>query len=594
MFPVLISLVTGIVPLALIAAAVWYAVRAAGRRSGGRQPARAVRSVVVYVLLFAVLVVSAVGVAGLLGQLLVRTGLGGQELVDGAAEAARNGAFVTVGVPVLAVLGLIQRRALRADPAERRGLGWTVYVTAASLISLLVVMTAAQVCLSWWFGTSPGDPWAVGRLVVWAGVWAGHWWIDSTVTPSSRRAPHLLIGSGLGLVYAAVGLTITLGAAAALLLGLQDRMLTDRTAPILDGLTALVVGVPVWFVYWWRGGRRAERGAAWLSYLLLTGPVAAGIAAVVGAVVALDDVLVWFLGSPDSPRATDQFRGTPFAVATALVGLLVLRYHDTLLQTAPADRRGEVRHVRGYALALTGVVTGAVGTGVLVTAAVDAITRSAALVTGHPMNAALLGVTMLAVAVPLWAWTWRSLQRACRTEPSTELPGPERSAGSRRIYLVALTGVGSLATLGALVTVVYLLFHDLFAGTVALTTLRGMRFAIGVLVAAALIAGYHGVVLRAEHTWAQREQHPHPRSVLLVGPHDPDLARQVSRAVGTWVDSWPRTDVEEPVWSAADVAALVDAYPGQDVLVVSDPAGLHAIPLQRHRRHAGSAAATGG
>jgi hypothetical protein len=605
MIAVLASFALGIVPLALIGAAVWYAVRAFGRRSGGQQSGRALRSVILYVLLFAALVVSAIGVAGLLGQLLVRAGLGGQTLVDGAAEAARNGAFVTVGLPLLIVLGWLQRRALRSDPAERRGFGWTAYATVASLTCLLIATSSAQACLSWWFGTGgSSDPRALGRLVVWAGVWAAHWRIDSTVTPASRRAPHLLLGSLIGLGYLAVGLANTLGASAALLLGLQERTLTDRAAPILGGLTALVVGAPVWFVYWWRSARRAQRGTGWLSYLLLTGPVAAGIAAVIGAVIALDDVLVWFLGTPGNPQATDHFRGTPYAVATALVGLLVLRYHDTMLRTAPDDRGAEVRHVRGYALGAVGVVTGAIGTGVLVTAAVDAITRSAALATGHPMNTALLGVAMLAVAVPPWAVAWPSLQRACRAEHAAEPvaepvaapagPQPvaiaaiERSATSRRVYLVALTGIGSLVTLGALVTVVYLLFQDLFAGTVALTTLRGMRFGIGVLVAAALVAGYHGVVLRGEHRWSRREQHPHPRSVLLVGPHDPDLARQVSRAVGTLVDSWPRTDVEEPAWSATDVAALVDAYPDQDVLVVSDPTGLHAIPLQRQRRHAGS------
>lgn len=565
--------------LLVLVALIVLAVRLSKRGAGpGQLSAHVVRSALTYVLLLAGLVVTAIGLAGLLGQLLGQFGVGGTVLAGGSAEAARNAALVTVGLPVVAALGVMQRRALRSFPEERDRPGWTLCVTVASLLSLLVAMTSAQICLDWLFGTEPADPWALGRFVVWSLVWGLVWWIDRAITPAARRQPHLLVGSLLGLVYVAVGLANLLGGTAALLLGLQRETLTDRAAPALAGLAAFAVGVPVWLLYWWRTARGGPRSRAWLSYLVLTG-MGGAVAALVGAVVAVDDVLVWFLGSPAVSRAEVHFRSTPYAVATAAVGVLVLRYHDQLLRTA-VDRRDAVLQVRAYLLSAIGLVAAAVGAGVLVTAVVDAATRGTAVVS-HPADTALLAVALLVIALPLWASTWWSVQRFCRADPEGD-----RAATSRRLYLAGLTGIGSLAALGALVTAVYLLFEDLFAGSLGLATLRGMRFALGVLVPATLVAGYHAVLLRAERGAVQGGQHRHPRSVVLVGPRDAHLASQVSRVIGASVDSWPRTDVEEPAWSVADVAALVGAYPGQDVLVVSGPDGLRALPVQRRGPHA--------
>jgi hypothetical protein len=193
------------------------------------------------------------------------------------------------------------------------------------------------------------------------------------------------------------------------------------------------------------------------------------------------------------------------------------------------------------------------------------------------VDLALVGVAVLVVGLPLWWVAWRSAQRSCRVDPV-----PERASVTRRSYLLSLTGVGVLVAVGSLLAAVYLLFEDLFAGAVTLATFRSMRYALGVLVVSAGIAGAHAALFRTE-----RALNPHvvrrTRFVVLVGNTDQALAHEVAHVTGARVLSWPRTDGLAQTWTAADVARLVAASPGPDVVVLDGPQGLLAIPVDRTR-----------
>jgi hypothetical protein len=154
----------------------------------------------------------------------------------------------------------------------------------------------------------------------------------------------------------------------------------------------------------------------------------------------------------------------------------------------------------------------------------------------------------------------------------------------RRTYLALLVGVGALAAVVAAITGAYLLFQDAVTATVDPTTLHSMRFPIGIVLAAGAVAVGHVAQLSQD----RRVLPTHvasARTVLLVGPADPDLARTVANATGARVQHWC-TDEGAP-WSVEQVLDAVTSA-RSDVLVMSDRDGLRALPIQAPGRHAPS------
>ncbi|HSL36596.1 MAG TPA: DUF5671 domain-containing protein, partial [Arthrobacter sp.] len=99
---------------------------------GGAQ--RTVRRLITYLLLFALVVIAAVGLSGLLGRLLVADTV----LATGdVAGLARSLAFALIGGPLAALLWWVVWRRLN-DEAERASVGWGLYVTGAYVVSLVL------------------------------------------------------------------------------------------------------------------------------------------------------------------------------------------------------------------------------------------------------------------------------------------------------------------------------------------------------------------------------------------------------------------------------------------------------------------------
>jgi hypothetical protein len=71
------------------------------------------------------------------------------------------------------------------------------------------------------------------------------------------------------------------------------------------------------------------------------------------------------------------------------------------------------------------------------------------------------------------------------------------------------------------------------------------------------------------------------RYVLLVGAPDPELVRAVARNTGARVQAWRRMDDGETHWSAEQVMAALSTTTEDEVIVLSDAEGLHAIPVHR-------------
>lgn len=577
-------MVVSLLLLVLVVTLVVFAVRKATHRGAGGPTAGpadgpSVRRFFQYLLLYGLLVVVAIGLAGLLGRLLERDVLAAAD----DAELARNLAFVVVGAPLFVGVALWSRRNLSQDADEARSLGWACYVTAASLTTLLMAMTGLGPVLEWATGLEDYDGRGLATLLVWGGLWGAHWWVEARITPHEHSRVHHLIGSLIGLVTAAAGLEVLLAGALRYLVGLGgDAVLADDGSPMRRGLVTLAIGAPVWFVYWARTAARSTarnpRDPLWLAYVLLAGVGGGLVTAIVSGSTLVYSVLVWLVGEPGSPDAAEHFLNAPTAAAATVVGFLVWWYHQAVLEEAGAETRTEVRRIYEYLMAGIGLLAAAIGLTTVLMALIEAATGSGLVdVDGNAVNTLLAAGTLLAVGGPVWWLHWRQVQTAIRGAATEEFESP-----TRRIYLFILFGVGGVAAVITLIVGVYLLFADLVEGTVGAETLRSMRLPIGVLVTTAAISGYHWAVSRAdrEHVPSPAEARG-PRFVLLVGPPDTDIAREVARRTRGQVQAWSRTDEGPATWSVEEVMAALGDTSADEVIVLTDAGGLRAIPVHR-------------
>ena len=130
-----------------------------------------VRRLIIYVLFFVLVVIGAIGLAGLLGRLINARA----ELVAGdTADLARSLAFTLIGGPLAGLLWWMVWRRARAGRAGSAGLGplrgRDVGGVAGHLREQPAVAASNLVGGDW-------RPQTVATGVVWAGVWRWHRWM---------------------------------------------------------------------------------------------------------------------------------------------------------------------------------------------------------------------------------------------------------------------------------------------------------------------------------------------------------------------------------------------------------------------------------
>ncbi|MGB7962215.1 MAG: DUF5671 domain-containing protein [Propionicimonas sp.] len=559
-----------ILSLAFVIGIVVIVVVAARRRVPGGVDAHSVRRFFQYVLLFALYVVVALGLAELLGRAF---GAVPGEYEDPGGDLAQALAFLLVGGPVAAGLSWWTWRRHRAEPDETDSGLFVAYVTITALVSLFVAATALQGVLADALG-GRFDPDGLGVLVAWGAVWAGHWWLARRAVDTARGAPHLLLGSLVGLAMAAAGLVMALGAA-------LDVLLRPGTAPgtlgLFEGASLLVTGALVWAGYWLVGAARLPRDTWWLAFVLLAGVGGGLVAILTAASQLLWSLLVWFVGDRAGADAATHFASATTQFATLVSGGLVWWYHRTMLGER-REERTEVRRVYEYLVAGIGLIAAAAGVGTVLVAFVEAVTPGVDF--GMTVRNTLLGgLTALLVGAPVWWLLWSRIRRAVASDPGTEVPSL-----TRRIYLVVLFGIAGIAAVVALIAAAVILFNDVVDAQVSGVTIRSMRYALGVLVATAAVSAYHGAIFGQDRARGIARARG-PRSIVLVGPADPDAARALARATGARVEVWGRLDVATPPWDADALGGAL-AGMGGDLLVVADPGGWRVVEIDPSGRRA--------
>ncbi len=512
----------------------------------GNSAGQTVRRLITYTLLFALVIITATGVVGLLNLLLDA----GTILVgENTSSIAQALAFTLVGGPLAVVLWWALWRRL-SEPAERGSLAWGLYIAAISIVSLVTFSTAL---LGMFAALVEGD-WEGSGLasgLVWAAVWLAHRWMwnHRSKRPLRLAVVPVVLGSAFGLIVGVAGSVSALA-------GVFDAAIDGGAysssigAPWWTGTIQALIwaagGAAIW-AWQWRseGGREATTVFADVVLVVL-GILGATILTLGGMGTALFIGLRLAFDDTDSVREIVSLLGV--SIAALGVGALVWVYHRAIaLERSPSTRQASILATSGIAL-----VAAASGLGVIVNSALGIFLTPLA---GSDTRTLLLGgISALVVGGPVWWITWRPLHPMDATTPGT----------GRRIYLIAVFGLSAIVALITLLVIGFRLFEFVLDGGASLIdTVRGP---IGLLTATALVAGYHFSVWRHDRDNAAASA-PAPRlrtigEVILVTGADPvPLVQAIDMATGATVAVWRTASTVPPSPTAVDPS--LQGIPGE-------------------------------
>lgn len=542
-----------------------------GRASGSAQGT--VRRLIVYTILFALVTIAAIGVAGLLERLL---GFGSPFVSGGTADLARSLAFALIGGPLAAVLWWAVWRRLR-DESERTSLAWGLYVAAMCTVALIVA-TSALVGTATALVDARWQPGTFATGVVWALVWVWHRWMrrHPVKRPVRLRTVAAVIGSLFGLIIGAAGAVYALSA-------LFDTAIRGALEPAIaggpwwhapvDGAIWAVAGAVIWWWHWYHEGAVHVHTRFSAVGLVVVGVGGGAVLMLAGLGTAL-----WVglrLAFDPTESAGEVLRPLGTALASALVGAAVWTYHHRVATHRDCTRRPSTLVMSGV-----GLIAAASGIGVVVSAALAEFVSP--LAASDSRSLLLGGISALVVGGTAWWLGWKPL---ARTDPA------EIAYSGRRVYLIAVFGVSAVVALVALLVVGFRVFEFGLDANTGGSLVDRVRGPLGVLVAAALVFGYHFAVWRHDRSVIAAEglapEHRIGRVILVTADEATALEQAIREATGASVTVWRREEAgaEAPgrVTAGPDadaVAGALEGVSGKRVLVLAGPgARIEVLPL---------------
>ena len=551
-------------PVLLLGGAFFGLILVLARRSG-RDIGATLRRFFQQGMLLALVILVATGVTGLLSA-------ADPDVVAGPGYLAFMLSCVIVCTPALL---LVARR------GRRRAGGWSGfsaggYLVLAELISLVTAATGlslwARSLLEGRFDIAPASV-----MLVWGTVWAVHHRMER----SDRRQHGVLAGSLIGLVtvsvFGVLALTWVFERAYDAVAGAV--MLVRDAGAFRQPLVELVVGTAIWLRYWAMLGQHRERTTLWRAYVLLAGVVGGLFTALVGVWNLAYLTLDWWFGSPIGP-AGPHFRELPMTLALIIVGGVVWKYHDTVMRSERPEMRTEVDRAHDYTVAGVGLIATVGGTAAVIAAAVQALTPATVL---YPSDRSefVAAVTVLLVGAPLWWRHWTRIQRIRGADPSSEVASP-----TRRIYLIALFGLGGVVALVSLLVLVYRALEQVLGPGVGTGTVLAIRWPLALVITVGLTAAYHRTVRRTDLLEApdpeiRREAPPEVvRSLTLVARDSRPVAEALAEQTAVRVRYLERTDGVGRPLALEEVLEVLHDHPGAHLLIVSGEDGVGIIPYE--------------
>ena len=286
-------------------------------------------------------ITSVVGLVGIIGAVVA------QSAGMNAANLVSLGSHRIADAVVIALFGAIvwvQYWVRTASKTERDNL-WLGYVLIAGvgsgLVMAVVAASTALYAIAVWFIGEPssskaivhfaGSPTALGTVIV--GLMS--WWYHKAQLPETGKRTEVnriydYIIAGIGLIASAVGLSMILIAILESLIGTTSIVGKSAANTFLAAGTLILVGAPVWLIYW-RGIQAEVKADAaselasptrriYLFILFGIGGVAALISLLVGVYQLFNDIFANQLG-------TGTIRDMRFALGVLVSTAIISAYH---------------------------------------------------------------------------------------------------------------------------------------------------------------------------------------------------------------------------------------------------------------------------
>jgi hypothetical protein len=567
------SAILSFIPLlVIIAIAVLVVRKISDKGLNANSTAQPVRLFFQYALTLGLFITFTVGLSGLLGRLLGAS----KDVVTDQSSLASNLAFVVVSGPLLAWLLNWLKKSIARNPSEAAGFIPTFFATLAAIISLLVFLSSAIAVSYNLIDGASALGYTSARAIVWGIALVVALRISNSVIPKNDFQIQYFVGSLITAIAAIVGLIKVLANLLSVILsqpmflGAQSPALISTRDNSLDGFGTLVIAGALWFYYWNKNANTKTNDKMWLSYVLVAGVGGSLVLALTSLTVTIYQTLVWFVGDPASQVVAEHFDGAPVAAASAFVGLLVWWYHKSLLTLN--SERSETQRIYEYVVSAISLMASTVGIAIISVAIIEASTSSI-IVGDDAINTLLGALTVILVSGPVWVRFWNRIQSFAKTSEQEELTSPVR-----RIYLFLLFGVGGIVAIVSLITVVFQIFNGVLSSTFGNSTLNEMRFALGILISTGIVAGYHWEIYRHEKD-VEVSFESLTKSVLLVGPTNPEFVHALKAATGAKIVFLERTDSGDLAWPTDQVIELVAQSKDRDLLILLESTGVKVVPV---------------
>ncbi len=599
---ILFGLLNMLIPLAVLGGIV-AAVVAWRRREGLEaeteidQGVGTVKRLYFYGATFPYMMVAGVGVV-LVARYVLDELFGPPVLSRGTGQLALGVALGVVWTPIWVWHRLRVQRFVEEEPVERRSILRKLYVYLTLVVTAALIAHSSVELLRWLFGARSFSGYPIAAVVVWSGLWVFHWVAErgeGQPTDETRtvRRLYVYVTSTFSLAMLATGASFLI------YLVLREAYEGLFSVPVLlrgeeglwgdmarNSLAVALVGAGLWAYHWLYVARLDTESTLRQFYLYVVAILGGVITTLSATGVVAFGVLQWLVGTPEEASAAAHFYFLPGALTPLIVGPALWLYHWATLQQerTALEQLRTARRIYGYAMAALGLGALAAGIIVLVPTAIGiAVTSARDVLAGSDWwrDHIVLVLTLGILGAPVWTYHWFSMQRAVAAAGAEE-----RASLPRRVLILAILAVGTLAFLGSVSYLLFMFLDAILGNTLSLTLLRDVKWSIGTAGAAGLIVPYYWLVLQEDRR-APAEAATQPAApaksvtVLIPGGGGPFLA-QLERALNRKVRVLHRLDpdVGVPRLSAEDFDSLnrrIAEAAGSRVLLVADAAGVQVL-----------------
>ncbi len=340
---------------------------------------------------------------------------------------------------------------------------------------------------------------------------------DSKIVPetgSSATVRRLYV-----LCFSATGLTmVTLGVIhlirwVMLQFGNQVVVGSGLNLGLTNEITRLLVGVPLWIIFWrWAQrlyeGSDEERDSALRKFYLYSAVFVGAMDVIGWGTTIIAETLGKWIGA--GPSSGDIRTPLPIIIG----GGLLWAFHAFVLRDdanyEENTRQAGVRRLYNYLIAAIGFSALLLGLVGIVTILIQSI---------DDRDLLAYSISGIIVGLPVWLIPWRQLQaQAAEAGPKGD---DARESTARKIYLYFFIFMATATALSCAVYIVYRLIDMMLGGKPP--TLNVLAESIALIVISAAVWVYHGSILRGERETseeARQEKLQAMRAVLLCLKED--------------------------------------------------------------------------